>query len=533
VNKVRLRVVLVELVALSLLASALAVPALAEEEYQVVATLQSPEPEDNAGFSHSVAVSGDIVVVGEAFARVEGFNYAGKVYIFESDGNLKVTLQSPTPQREALFGDSVAVRGDIVLVGEPFLTVDGKKYAGRAYIFDSNGNLQATLQSPPGLDQPRFGRSAALSEEKIVVGGRGADVEGVYEAGKVYVYDPDGNLLATLQSLEPITQAKFSYSVACSRGIIIVGEPNSPVEDKIGAGNAFIFDSEGNLLKTLQAPEPQEYGSFGFSVAVSGDLVVVGEYNAEADGYGKAGKAYIFDLDGNLLAALQSQEPDENALFGSSVAISGYLIIVGEPRADGEVMNEGRAYIFDTDGGLVGTLQAPIPGVGAEFGSTMAASEDILVIGEPGADVEGKGKAGRVYIFQAGAAAFTSSGLNIEPSSVDVGGTVTISVEVTNTGAKSGTHTVALMIDGEVEDETTVTLNPDESETVSFQVSAAEQGSYSVEVDGLTGSYTSYTVTETPENPSFGDRIPGFPYEAIIIGLMTGIFIIWLLQRRH
>jgi len=107
---------------------------------------------------------------------------------------------------------------------------------------------------------------------------------------------------------------------------------------------------------------------------------------------------------------------------------------------------------------------------------------------------------------------------------------VTISVEVTNTGAKSGTHTVALMIDGEVEDETTVTLNPDESETVSFQVSAAEQGSYSVEVDGLTGSYT---VTETPEKPSFGDRIPGFPYMAIILGLMTGIFIIWLLQRRH
>jgi hypothetical protein len=160
----------------------------------------------------------------------------------------------------------------------------------------------------------------------------------------------------------------------------------------------------------------------------------------------------------------------------------------------------------------------------------VAKSEDVIVVGEPGAEVEGKGKAGRVYIFQAGAAAFTSSGLTIEPSSVDVGGTVTISVEVTNTGAKSGTHTVALMIDGEVEDEKTVTLNPDESETVSFQVSAAEQGSYSVEVDGLTGSYT---VTETPENPSLRDRIPGFPYMAIILGLIAGVLVLWLLQRRH
>jgi hypothetical protein len=147
----------------------------------------------------------------------------------------------------------------------------------------------------------------------------------------------------------------------------------------------------------------------------------------------------------------------------------------------------------------------------------VAVSEDIAVVGEIGANVEGKTKAGLVHIFQAGAAAFTSSGLNIDPSSVDVGGTVTISVEVTNTGAKSGTHTVALMIDGEVEDEKTVTVNP------------GELGTFSVEIDGLTGSYT---VTE-PEEPSFWERIPGFQYETIVLGLAAGILVIWLLQRKR
>ena len=102
-------------------------------------------------------------------------------------------------------------------------------------------------------------------------------------------------------------------------------------------------------------------------------------------------------------------------------------------------------------------------------------------------------------------------------------------MEVANTGGKSGTHTVTLKIDGEVEDEKTVTVNPDETETVSFEVSASELGTFSVEIDGLSGSYT---VTE-PEEPSFWERIPGFQYESIVLGLATGILVIWLLQRKR
>jgi hypothetical protein len=85
------------------------------------------------------------------------------------------------------------------------------------------------------------------------------------------------------------------------------------------------------------------------------------------------------------------------------------------------------------------------------------------------------------------------------------------------------------MIDGEVEDEKTVTVNPGEVETVSFEVSASELGTFSVEIDGLSGSYT---VTE-PEEPSFWERIPGFQYETIVLGLAAGILVIWLLQRKR
>ena len=44
-----------------------------------------------------------------------------------------------------------------------------------------------------------------------------------------------------------------------------------------------------------------------------------------------------------------------------------------------------------------------------------------------------------------------------------------------------------------------------------------------VEVDGLTGSFGVTLIYE----PSFWDKIPGFPYESIIIGLISVIIILW------
>jgi uncharacterized Zn-binding protein involved in type VI secretion len=121
-----------------------------------------------------------------------------------------------------------------------------------------------------------------------------------------------------------------------------------------------------------------------------------------------------------------------------------------------------------------------------------------------------------------------TSGLTIDPNSVEKGETVTVSVEVTNTGEESGTHDVTLMIDGDVKEEKTVTLNPNESETVSFEVSTSQLGTFEVEVNGLSGSYT---VTEKEEEPFGG--IPGFPYEVIILGVVAGVVILWWMKQRR
>jgi len=68
------RAKLVGLITLYIITSLLFAPVRAEEEYNLIATLQSPEPESNANFGCSVAVSGDIVVVGEYSGDIEGYS---------------------------------------------------------------------------------------------------------------------------------------------------------------------------------------------------------------------------------------------------------------------------------------------------------------------------------------------------------------------------------------------------------------------------------------------------------------------------
>jgi hypothetical protein len=98
----------------------------------------------------------------------------------------------------------------------------------------------------------------------------------------------------------------------------------------------------------------------------------------------------------------------------------------------------------------------------------------------------------------AGAAAFTSSKLSVSPSEVYIGETVTISVLIINTGDGAGSYTVTLKLNGVLEATKDVILKAGASGEVTFSTVKDVAGSYSVEVDGLSGSFT---VKEKPAPP--------------------------------
>jgi dienelactone hydrolase len=135
-----------------------------------------------------------------------------------------------------------------------------------------------------------------------------------------------------------------------------------------------------------------------------------------------------------------------------------------------------------------------------------------------------EGKIQLYYDVSEGAPVFELSSLTINPGVVDVGEEVSASIEVANTGEKAGSYTIILKIDEAVEDEKLVTLGPDESVTVSFEVPATEEGTYSVDINGLSGSYD-------VEKAQTG--IPGFPLESIVLSMVLAVLVLWYAQRQR
>jgi hypothetical protein len=90
-----------------------------------------------------------------------------------------------------------------------------------------------------------------------------------------------------------------------------VGERRGDVES-MNEGKAYVFDLEGNLISTLVSPEPFPGNQFGYSVETDGEIIVVCEADVEAGGKSKAGKVHVFGL-GEPVAEPPTQEVETTA----------------------------------------------------------------------------------------------------------------------------------------------------------------------------------------------------------------------------
>ena len=142
---------------------------------------------------------------------------------------------------------------------------------------------------------------------------------------------------------------------------------------------------------------------------------------------------------------------------------------------------------------------------------------------------------------KAPAAIFTTRDLSISPTEVNIGETVTISVTVANTGTASGSYKVTLKINGVVEATKDITLNPGASEQVTLTTAKNVAGSYSVGVDGLSGSFKvkekpvlAPAAPPPPPPPPPAKPPTNWPLIGGIIGavVVVGLIIVFVARRR-
>ncbi len=328
---------------------------------------------------YSVAISGTTVVVG-AYDRAYVFTKtaSGWDQVAELEGSDSV------PDDD--FGDSVAISGTTAIVG-----ADEAAYrdAGRAYVFAktaSGWEQTAELKGSDTVGKDQFGWSVAISGTTAIVGA----LNHANGAGRAYVFTKTAGVwkqTAELKGSDTVAYDSFGWSVAVSGTMAVVG-----ANTQVGGGRAYVFTKRAAVWKQtaeLKGSDTVAFDDFGTSVAISGMTAIVGADN-HANG---AGTAYVFTKTASgwkQVAELKGSDTVAFDDFGGSVAISGTTAVVGE---------SDKAYVFirtATGWKQAAELKGSDTVVGDEFGFSVAISGTTAIVG-----ALGHAGGGRAYVFEA------------------------------------------------------------------------------------------------------------------------------------
>jgi hypothetical protein len=150
----------------------------------------------------------------------------------------------------------------------------------------------------------------------------------------------------------------------------------------------------------LSASDANADDRFGVSVAIDGDIAVVGAYQNDSNG-SDSGAAYVFELSGTDWIEQKKLIPSDGAAgdkFARSVAIEGSTIVVGSHLDDNSGLDSGSAYVFSCSGGVWSQQQkltALDGAVGDRFGFSVSIDTNTIVVGAYGDDAE----TGAAYVF--------------------------------------------------------------------------------------------------------------------------------------
>ncbi|MCK6483155.1 MAG: thrombospondin type 3 repeat-containing protein [Phycisphaerae bacterium] len=447
-------------------------------------------------FGYSVAVSGDTVVVGapgeDSSATGVNGNQAdnsasdsGAAYVFVRSGGVwsqQAYLKASNTQAGDAFGISVAVSGDTIVVGAYLedsnaTGVNGNQAdnsannSGAAYVFVRSGGVwsqQAYLKASNTDANDQFGLSARVNGDTVVVGawfeassstgvdGNQAD-NSANSSGAAYVFVRSGTIWsqqAYLKASNTGADDRFGFAVAASGDTVVVGawledsgatgvNGNQADNSASNSGAAYVFvrDAMGDWSQQayLKASNTGASDTFGWSVAVNGDTVVVGAFQEDSSATGvngnqadnsanNSGAAYVFVRSSGVWsqqAYLKASNTGTNDQFGYSVAVSGDTVVVGAidedsnatgidgNQADNSASGSGAAYVFVRGGGVWSQqayLKASNTGVSDLFGVSVAVSGDTVVVGAHREDSNATGvngnesdnsatDSGAIYVF--------------------------------------------------------------------------------------------------------------------------------------
>ncbi len=328
------------------------------------------------------------------------------------------------------FGWATAIDGDDMVVGAYRAPSGGVSRAGRAYIYHHNGMeweeaQELTLPSASVQREAEYGYSVVIDGDLAVIGTRCRDGGGVVETGAAVVWrrDVDTGEWVYEAELWPADSATFdkcgsAVGVGVSGGEewVVVGCPGRDDTDmNAGAVAVFRFNRGMNRWEEdaiLTASDGRYADGFGEEIAIDGDLIVVGVPSADPGAVG-AGAVYAYRRDsgnnwiemGKLVAlnADGSSDAQSGARFGVSVSTRDGRIVCGADGYDTQERDEGAAYVFvlneEDAWEIEGRFLASDPALSDWFGESVSIAGTQIGIGAYNVDYPGAADSGAVYLF--------------------------------------------------------------------------------------------------------------------------------------
>ncbi len=295
------------------------------------AYLKASNPDPLDGFGTSVAVWGDSIVVGAPYEASfatgvngnqsdDSVSESGAAYLFVRNGSTwtqQAYLKASNTQLDDHFGREVGVWDDTLVVAavdedSGALGVNGNQgdnsalNSGAVYVFVRRGlawTQQAYLKASNTGASDNFGDSLAIDGETVAVGailedsrtsgvGSTPNDAGV-DNGAVYVFVRSGEAWSQQAYVKASNTGDgdlFGHSLALSGDRLLVGadgedssaiglDGNESTENVTDAGAAYLYlRSAGAWSKEayLKASNTDVPDHFGFTVAISGDLLAIG-----------------------------------------------------------------------------------------------------------------------------------------------------------------------------------------------------------------------------------------------------------------
>ena len=320
----------------------------------------------------------------------------------------------------------------------------------------------AKLSASDGAKHDEFGYSVSLTGNIALVGARGDDDNGS-NSGSVYVYEKDNktgfwNETAKLTPSDGAAGDLFGFSTSASGNIAIVGARGD--DDKgLSSGSVYVYEKDNttgfwNETAKLTASDGASSDYFGWSVSISGNIVIAGAYGDDDKG-SYSGSAYVYEKDATTgvwieTAKLTASDGAQHDTFGRVVTVSSNIALVGSPYSDGDMgPYSGSVYVYekdDTTGVWNETAKlTPSDGAGGDFfGFSVSIAGHIALVG-----AYGKTKlsgSGAVYVYEKDdTSGFWNETAKLTASDEAVfyfGSSVSISGHIALVGTQSSTRSV-------------------------------------------------------------------------------------------